>query len=109
MLDFDQAIVDNLGGGAVASLMGGEPTTAELKARYADGDPLRRVPLDVPVRCVHGTDDGNVPPNQSTQYVDAATAAGADATVTSVDGDHVTVIDPSSVAWSTTLKQLDGL
>ena len=110
VLDFDRAIADNLGGGAVQALMGGEPSTsADLKARFADGDPLRRVPLSVPVRCIHGRDDTNVPPNQSSSYVDAATAAGADATVTSVDGDHFTLIDPSSAAWATTLDLLAKL
>ncbi len=109
VLDFSQAIRDDLGGGAVASLMGGLPDTDELKARYRDADPLAQSPLDVPVRCIHGRDDSNVPPSQSTSYVETATAAGADATVTPVDGDHFVVIDPTSEAWATTLTVLDQL
>ncbi|MGB9013637.1 MAG: prolyl oligopeptidase family serine peptidase, partial [Aeromicrobium sp.] len=109
VLDFALAIEDNLGGGAVASLMGWLPDTDELKDRYRDADPLANIPLTVPVRCIHGRDDSNVPPTQSDSYVSAATAAGADATVTVVDGDHFVVIDPASPAWSRTLTVLDQL
>lgn len=109
VLDLDLAITDDLGGGAVQSLMGGDPGDAGLAEPYLEADPIARVPLPVPVRCVHGGDDTNVPPNQSASYVDAATAAGADATVTPVDGDHFTLIDPGSEAWTTTLQILDDL
>lgn len=109
VLDFSLAVSDNLGGGAVGALMGGLPETDALRARYRDADPMTQVPLDVPVRCIHGRDDSTVPPSQSSSYVEAATAAGADATVTTVDGDHFTVIDPDSAAWSTTLTVLDQL
>lgn len=109
VLDFALAIQDNLGGGAVSSLMGGLPDTDDLAARYRNADPLEQIPLDVPVRCIHGRDDSNVPPNQSNSYVETATAAGGDATVTMVDGDHFVVIDPTSQAWSTTLTVLGQL
>ena len=46
------------------------------------------------MRCVHGTDDVVVPIDQSQGYVEAATAAGGDATLTEVEGDHFVVIDP---------------
>lgn len=107
VLDFGLAIEQNLGGGAVEAFMGA--SLAEEPARYDDGDPIRSVPLQVPVRCVHGGDDSTVPPAQSASYVDAATAAGADATTTVVDGDHFTVIDTGSKAWATTLQILDDL
>ena len=67
------------------------------------------MPLDVPVRCVHGTDDVVVPIDQSQAYVEAATSAGADATLTEVGGDHFVVIDPASDAWTRTLDLLDDL
>ena len=47
--------------------------------------------------------------SQSQDYVAAARAAGADARLTEVDGDHFVVIDPSSQAWTQTLAILDGL
>ena len=107
VLDLGLAVEENLGGGAVEAFLGASPD--EAPERYAEGDPIRSVPLAVPVRCVHGGDDSNVPANQSAAYVDAATAAGADATVTMVDGDHFTLIDPGSEAWATTLQLLDDL
>ncbi len=107
VLDFGLAIDENLGGGAVEAFMGASP--ADDPQRYDAGDPIRSVPLRVPVRCVHGGDDSTVPSTQSASYVEAATAAGADATTTTVDGDHFTVIDPGSDAWVTTLQILDDL
>ena len=53
--------------------------------------------------------DTTVPISQSASYVDAATAAGADATLTEVTGDHFVVVDPGSKAWARTLELLDGL
>ncbi len=92
----------DLGGGAVSDLLGADPDDVP------EADPVRQVPLPVPVRCVHGRDDANVPLEQSERYVRAATAAGADATLTVVDGDHFTLIDPASRAWRRTLELLPG-
>jgi acetyl esterase/lipase len=99
----DLASAASLGSGAVEDFLGGSP------ASVPDADPVRLVPLDVPVRCVHGRDDDIVPVAQSESYVDAATRAGADATLTRVAGDHFTVIDARSEAWSTTLRLLADL
>ena len=104
VLDLVRADEQGLGGGAVRSLLGHPPGPDD--AAY---DPVRQLPLQVPVRCVHGTDDVIVPIDQSQTYVDAATAAGTDATLTEVEGDHFVVIDPDSDAWATTLGLLDGL
>ena len=60
-----------LGGGAVEAFLGHPPGPAD-----AEVDPIRQVPLDVPVWCVHGRDDDIVPISQSRDYVAAATAAG---------------------------------
>jgi len=104
VLDLASAIADDLGGGAVQRLMGGT-----VDERYAQADPTALIPLRVPVRCVHGRIDGTVPPSQSADYVERATAAGADAQLTVVEGDHFVVIDPASTAWSRTLEILDAL
>ena len=93
-----------LGGGAVEALLGHPATTAD-----ANVDPLQQVPLGVPVYCVHGTGDDIVPISQSESYVAAATAAGAQAELSKVDGDHFVVIDPTSDAWKTQLELLDRL
>lgn len=104
VLDLRTAFFDDLGAGAVAALLGRPP--GDEDERY---DPARQVPLDVPVWCVHGRDDTIVPPSQSSDYVAAATDAGAAAELVVVDGDHFAVIEPSSAAWKRTLKVLDGI
>lgn len=101
VLDLEAAV--GLGGGAVTDFLGADPD------EVPDADPVRLLPLDVPVRCVHGRDDDIVPIEQSRSYVDAATAAGTDATLVPVEGDHFVVIDPSSAAWTRTLEVLDAL
>ena len=104
VLDLGAAHELGLGDGAVERFLGHPPGAADDPV-----DPLTQVPLGVPVRCVHGRDDTTVPISQSLTYVDAATAAGADAKLVEVDGDHFVVIDPGSPAWSTSLEILDTL
>lgn len=104
VLDLAGAAADNLGGGAVQAFMGGS-----VDDRYSQADPTALIPLSVPVRCVHGTSDDTVPLSQSIDYVDRARAAGADAELAEVDGDHFVVIDPSSAAWKRTVEILEAL
>jgi len=104
VLDLVRADELGLGGGAVAALLGHPPT--EDDAAY---DPYQQLPLEVPVRCVHGTADDVVPVEISQRYVAAASDAGGDARLTEVDGDHFVVIDPASEAWARTLELLDEL
>ena len=99
VLDLDAAHRLALGSGAVEAFLGHPPGPPD-----APVDPLRQVPLDVPVHCVHGRDDLVVPITQSRSYVDAATAAGGTAELVEVDGDHFVVIDPTSPAWARTLE-----
>jgi acetyl esterase/lipase len=104
VLDLRTASAARLGDGAVEAFLGHPPT-----ARDAAVDPAQQAPLDVPLVCVHGRDDPTVPISQSEEYVARATAAGADARLVAVDGDHFTVIDPASDAWARTLQLLAGL
>jgi acetyl esterase/lipase len=105
VLDLEAAFDEHLGNGAVVAFLGHRPGPDDARL-----DPIRQVPLDVPVHCIHGTDDTNVPISQSRDYVAAATAAGATAELTEVEGaDHFVLIDPASEAWRQTLKILDGL
>lgn len=104
VLDLGRAHALNLGTGAVRAMLGHPPGPAD--AAY---DPYWQLPLDVPVRCVHGSDDAIVPIEISQRYVAAASDAGGDATLTTVDGDHFVVIDPGSDAWQRTLGLLDDL
>ena len=96
-----------LGGSSVPELVGGTPS--RLSGRYRLADPVERLPLGVPIRCVHGTGDSTVPVSQSRAYVDAARAAGDDAELVAVPGDHFAPIDPSTPAWRRTVEVLAGL
>lgn len=104
VLDLVAADRDGLGGGAVAAFLGHPAGPAD-----AEADPRQQLPLDVPVWCVHATDDDTVPISQSRDYVAAATAAGAQAELVEVAGDHFVVIDPAHDAWPRTVEILDGI
>lgn len=104
VLDLTAAHEDFLGAGAVEAFVGGPPGPG-----YEQVDPLRQVPLGVPLWCVHGREDLIVPISQSRTYVATARAAGARAELVAVDGDHFTVVDPASPAWARTLRILDSL
>lgn len=94
----------DLGGGAAGQLLGHEPGADDAAV-----DPIRQVPLDVPVRCVHGRADDVVPIVQSEAYVSAARAAGADAALVPVDGGHVDVIDVGDPSWQVQVWALTSL
>lgn len=104
VLDLRSAHADGLGGGAVAALLGHAPTAAD-----APYDPRQMLPAGVPVWCVHGRDDDVVPPSQSAEYVAAARAAGDEAELVEVEGDHFVVVDLASPAWTRILEVLDTL
>lgn len=107
VLDLSRAAQERVGGTAPVELMGGWP--AAVPERYAVGDPQLQLPLGVPVLCVHSKTDGNVPFAQSADYVSAAVAAGAQATLRTASGDHFSLIDPESADWSIVLDALPGL
>lgn len=101
VLDLRGAYDLGLGGGAVEKFLGHPPGPEDDPV-----DPIRQVPLDVPLWCVHATDDDVVPVSQSRDYVAAATAAGGWADLVEVSGDHFTVVDPASDAWARTVEIL---
>jgi acetyl esterase/lipase len=104
VLDLRRCDAEQLGAGAVRDFLGQPPGP-----EHDSADPQRQIPLDVPVRCVHGRDDDVVPLHVSEAYVAAARAAGARAELHVVDGDHFTVIDTASPAWAWTVEQLVSL
>ncbi|WP_211349028.1 alpha/beta hydrolase [Nocardioides litoris] len=104
VLDLRASEEENLGGGAAGQLLGRQPTVADEKY-----DPAQQLPLDVPVWCVHGTDDTIVPLSQSQSYVDRAVEAGATAELVEVEGDHFVVIDVESDAWRRHMEILDSI
>ena len=107
VLDLITAASTGIGGTAVPGIVGGLP--ARVPGRYRLADPIERLPLGRPIRCVHGTDDSTVPISQSRAYVAAARAAGDDAELVEVPGDHFSLIDPRTPAWKRTVEVLTGL
>ncbi len=97
VLDLAAAAADDLGGGAVQQLLGGDPDS--VAARYQIASPQDNLPNPVPVRCVHSRSDGNVPYSQSADYVSAAVRSGGDASLTTVPGDHFSLITTGTPAW----------
>lgn len=107
VLDLARAARERVGGAAPTELMGGRPD--EVPDRYAVGDPQLRLPLGVPVLCLHSESDSNVPFNQSAGYAAAAVAAGAQVTLRTTSGNHFSLIDPASPDWAIVIDALPGL
>jgi acetyl esterase/lipase len=108
VLDLADAADRGVGSGAVDDLLGGPP--AAVPDRYALASPAARVPLGVPVVCVHGTSDDRVPLRQSERFVAAARAAGDPAELVVLpEVDHFAVIDPDAHAWRACRLAVDRL
>ncbi|NLE80135.1 MAG: prolyl oligopeptidase family serine peptidase [Rhodococcus sp.] len=78
---------------------------------YRSASPHHRVPIHVPVVCVHGTEDEHVPATVSTRYRDAAVAAGDEVALHLIEGeDHFAFVDPASRCWAVSREVvLEGL
>jgi len=88
---------------AAGELLGGGP--AEQPGRYAATDPASLVPLGLPVRIVHGSEDDTVPAAMSRRFTAHAQAAGDEVVLTELAGrGHFDVIDPLSPAWPEVLS-----
>lgn len=107
VVDLGAAAREKLGNGAAIGFMDGGPD--ERPEQYAVADPLFQVPIPAVVRCVHARADDRVPFAQSVTYVAAARAAGQDARLLEVDGDHFSVADASAPTWPTVIKALEEL
>ncbi|MEO9139133.1 MAG: alpha/beta hydrolase [Jatrophihabitans sp.] len=107
VLDLAVAADTGVGGQSAAQLVRGTP--AGQPERYRLADPIAQVPIDAPVYCLHSPDDQNVPLQQSTAYVAAATTAGGKAALHRTVGDHFTLIDVKSAAWAKARDALPAL
>ncbi|GMA95027.1 hypothetical protein GCM10025881_18510 [Pseudolysinimonas kribbensis] len=107
VLDLALGEREGIGTGAVVGFLGG--TSAEHPERYAAADPAARIVPDARVRIVHGDTDDVVPISQAHAYVAEATAAGQDARLDAVAGDHDVVIDPADPSFAMTLAALEEL
>ncbi len=104
VLDLRTGAARSVGGSAIPDLLGGSPD--EVPERYDWADPIVRVPLPVPVVCVHSRADESVPFAQSEAYVTAAGDAGGSVELVEFDGDHMAHIDPTSKAWAAVVAAL---
>lgn len=95
VLDLVDAAERRVGNGAVVSLLGGTPSA--VPERYTLASPVARLPIGVPVVCVHGTADEPVPIRQSERFVAAAGSAAELVTLPGVD--HMALVDVSTHAW----------
>ncbi|MHB8243426.1 MAG: alpha/beta hydrolase family protein [Solirubrobacteraceae bacterium] len=94
-------------GGAAKLLMGGGPE--QVPERYAVGDPLAHVPLDLPVLLVHGVLDETVSVELSRRYTSESEDAGGQVELVEIDGDpgrHRAHIDPRGEAWAAVVQWL---
>jgi pimeloyl-ACP methyl ester carboxylesterase len=92
--DLARAARERIGDGAAIEFAGESPP--------AHADPMRRLPFDVPVLLVHGTEDDRVPVDYSRAF---AAASGAELIDLPGTG-HFEPIDPRSSAWSEVLERL---
>lgn len=93
--------------GAAQNLMGTTPETDP--ERWTLADPMSAIPVNVPVLALHGDDDVTVPLSESTSYVDAAVAAGADVELRIIPGDHFGMITPGTAAWDQVVTAVEDL
>jgi acetyl esterase/lipase len=122
VLDLARAHELGLSGGAVENLLGRRRDVAAAEAASSQGmaagatgaddagadgtdpyrlaDPMRNLPLPVPVYAFHAEQDVDVPRELSERYVAAAQAAGGEAELIIVPGDHFDLIDPATEAFA---------
>jgi acetyl esterase/lipase len=109
VLDLTGAARAGLGGGAAQALVGGGPDDLAYAGRYDRVDPMRLLPVDVPVHVVHSRGDGVIPFAQAAAYVRASRAAGVEASLVEYTGSHSRPMQPRSRAWRQTLTVLDSI
>lgn len=94
----------DLGNGAVPSALGGTPE--DVPATYDEASPMSRPAVGSKQLVVVGRSDSPDLREMSRRYVAVAQAAGESATLLEGEGDHFTVIDPSSWLWTRTATAL---
>jgi len=108
VVDLARAHALGLSADATGDFLGGSPGV--VPERYTAASPAALLPLGVPQLLVHGTVDDSVPFELSEMYVEAASAAGDEATLLALPGTgHFEVIDPLSHEWPEILASIRGL
>jgi len=94
-------------GGAARALMGGSPE--QVPERYAVGDPIAHVPLEIPVLLVHGVLDETVSIELARHYARDSDQVGGAVELIEIEGDagrHRMHIDPRGAAWGVVTQWL---
>lgn len=98
VMDLLIAAEQQVGGHAVPDLLGGSPNS--VAERYSHASPVGYVGDGARITLVHGTDDHEVPVDQSRRYAAAATSAGDPTDLIEIAGaGHFEMIDPDHRAW----------
>lgn len=94
--------------GAAAELLGGTPP--QRPDRYRQASPVDLVPLGVPERLLHGTQDDVVPIEMSRRFQAAASSAGDDARLLEIpNAGHFDLIDPRTPSWAQVNAAVEAL
>ena len=94
--------------GKVARRLLSVPRLRDAGERLEQADPLRRVPLGLPVLLVHPRDDETIPVERSREYAAAVRAAGGEVALVEPErGGHRAPIDPRSDAWRAAAEWLE--
>src|SRR5262249_23460046 len=92
-VDLTPALGLQLSNTVVAEFLGGAP--ADVPDRYDYASPIEHLPLGIPQRLFHGTEDNSVPIEISERYVTAAQSRGDDAQFVVLPGaGHFESVDP---------------
>jgi len=92
----------------VARLMGGSP--GAFPARYAEADPMRLLPIGVPLRLIEGGRDTIVPASQGARFDAEARRKGDDSRVRTIDdAGHFDLIAPAAPAFQAVIEELRAL
>ena len=95
VLDLRRAWELKLSNTVVADFLGGSPD--EVPDRYDFASPIEQLPLHIPQKLFHGTNDDDVPFEISQRYVQAAQFRGDDAELIALQGaGHYDVVDPGT-------------
>jgi acetyl esterase/lipase len=104
LVDLEETHRRDLGNGAVPAALGGTPE--EVPDAYEQGSPLSCLPVGARQLVVIGRSDSPDLREMSRRYVAASTAGGDDISLVEDDGDHFSVIDPTSRLWVRTAEAL---
>lgn len=99
--DLRRAWAEQLGGGAVARFLGGSPD--RVPQRYAAASPIELLPISVPQRMIHGTNDLVVPLDMSERFVRASRNSKL---IPLRGAGHFDLIEPQQPAWTTVQKNI---